>query len=713
MDCEEIPLRTTRRAWMSLALAGLTISPSAIGDAPATEDPIGLATIVVTATRIETASLEVPYVMHVLDESKLLLVDQSRTLPEALRDVPGVSVQKTSHGQGSPYIRGFTGFRNVMLIDGIRLNNSVFRDGPNQYWNTVDLFALDRIEVLKGPASVLYGSDAVGGVVSTVSDHRDRGWRGPAATLLGRYADAEDSGTLRAGGGYANESWRLRGGATWKDYGDLEGGSDVGRQRKTGYREQDADLRLDVDVGEDAVLTFAHQYVNVEDAWRSHRTLYGFSWKGTTVGTDKRLSLDQRRNLSYVQLRSTLGAGLADSLFASLSYHLQEEDQDRIRSNDRRDVSGFDAGTTGMLLQLEKATRSGHWVYGLDYYRDHVDSYRVDYNADGSLREVRIQGPVADDARYDLAGVYVQDSLALSPRWDVTVGARYTWAAASSDKVQDPVTGARISLEDSWDALVGSIRFDYLPREDSPWRLFGGVSQAFRAPNLSDLTSFDIALSNELNTPSTDLSPERFVNYEVGAKFAASDWSAQVALFYTDVRDLIVRQPTGRTVDGNIEVTKANGSGGSVRGVEAQLAYRLSPAWTAYTNLFWIDGEARTYPTSAPVAVSEPISKLMPPTANIGLRWRSADSRLQVEGIVSLAARQDQLSTADRSDTQRIPPGGTPGYAVFGLRSRWQLAPALGLSLAVENIGDADYRVHGSGVNQPGRNVVFTASWTP
>ena len=106
--------------------------------------------VVVTATARREAARKLPFVTTVLDAEVLRDQRQVRTLPEALREVPGVMVQKTSHGQGSPFLRGFTGFRTLFLVDGVRLDTSVMREGPTQYWTTVDAWALERIEV---PAS--------------------------------------------------------------------------------------------------------------------------------------------------------------------------------------------------------------------------------------------------------------------------------------------------------------------------------------------------------------------------------------------------------------------------------------------------------------------------------------------------------------------------------------------------------------------------------
>lgn len=88
-----------------------------------------------------------------------LMNSQLRTAPEALAAMPGLFVQKTNHGGGSPFMRGLTGNQVLLLVDGIRLNNSTFRYGPNQYLNTVGVFSIAHVEALRGSGSVQYGSD--------------------------------------------------------------------------------------------------------------------------------------------------------------------------------------------------------------------------------------------------------------------------------------------------------------------------------------------------------------------------------------------------------------------------------------------------------------------------------------------------------------------------------------------------------------------------
>jgi hemoglobin/transferrin/lactoferrin receptor protein len=374
-------------------IGALAVAPAWAADPARSSQPvIELEEIIVTATRLPMRSFEVPALVSVTDASTIQGMFQSRTLPEVLSELPGVSVQKTAYGQGSPFIRGFTGFRNVLLIEGIRLNNSVFRDGPNQYWNTVDTYSIGRVEVARGPASVLYGSDAIGGVVNVLYDLKARP-DGFTPRALYRYSSAENSNVVRAEAGWNGEGLRWIGGYTYKDFGDLEGGSDVGKQPKTGYDENAADVRIEYDLGDSTTLVAGYQYLDQDDAWRTHRTIYGISWEGTAVGTDRKLAFDQQRQLGYLQLRHDGLGAVADTLHASVSYHQQSEDQHRVRSNLRSDELGFDVYTTGLSAQLEKKWGAVQLVYGADWYHDEVNSYNVQYNVDGSVRTRRAPWP--------------------------------------------------------------------------------------------------------------------------------------------------------------------------------------------------------------------------------------------------------------------------------------------------------------------------------
>lgn len=127
-----------------------------------------LPAIIITATRTKSSITKTPFSVSVLDSSKL---KQSllRTVPESLIGLSCVFVQKTNHGGGSPIVRGLTGNQNLLLIDGFRLNNAIFRYGPNQYLTLVDPFLVERIEVVKGTGSVQFGSDAMGGVINVIT----------------------------------------------------------------------------------------------------------------------------------------------------------------------------------------------------------------------------------------------------------------------------------------------------------------------------------------------------------------------------------------------------------------------------------------------------------------------------------------------------------------------------------------------------------------
>lgn len=177
------------------------------------------------------------------------------------------------------------------------------------------------------------------------------------------------------------------------------------------------------------------------------------------------------------------------------------------------------------------------------------------------------------------------------------------------------------------------------------------------------------------------------------------------AYYYTMIDDLIVRTPSGRMIDGDNEVTKKNSGDGYVQGIEFSGAWMFVADWTLWGNVSWMDGEVDTYPTSAPEKRREPLDRLMPLTGNAGLKFEPSE-RYWVEAVMKAAAKADRLSTRDKSDTDRIPEGGTPGYAVFSIRGGYRITEDVEVSVEAANLANKDYRVHGSGVNEPGRNLI-------
>ena len=691
--------------------------------------------VVVTATQLDQDVFSVPFTAHVIDRQRFLDQRAVRTLPDALTEIPGVMVQRSGYGQASPFIRGFTGFRTLTLIDGVRLNNAVYREGPNQYSATLDLFTVDHLDVVKGPSSVLYGSDAIGGTINALTlspemipwpENRDAKSAKGVVEKGGpiqatddfiahggahyRYASAEDSHTVR--GDFAlgiTPHFGIVGGVTWKDFDDLRGGDVIGLQEQSGYTDIDGDIKLLFRPNKDVDITAAFQRVEQNNAPRWHATAFSKSFDGTALGTDLRREFDQLRELAYVQTEIRDAAPWLDKARLSLSFHRQGEEQDRIRATGSREITGLQDDQYGVLLGMQSSSPIGTLSYGVEYYHDEVQSWGSAYRADGSFDKTLPRGPVADDSSYDLLGLHVQDQFQVTEKFEVTAGLRYSWAQVDATKI-DPNLADAVAYPDinkSFDAFTASLRcrYDLMPS----WNFFGGVSQGFRAPNVSDFTAFDLARSGEREVPSTDLDPEKFVSFEIGTKARIDKLNASVyaACYYTLIDNQIIGYRTGRVINGNEpEVSRTNAGDGRVQGVEFGAEWQFYKTFTLFGNFNWQEGDVDAFVDGHPT--EKPVTRIAPLSGLIGLRWESTDGRFWLEGSAQLARHQDRLSVNDTNDTQRIPPGGTRGYSVYTLRGGWNICENAKLTAALENLSDEDYRIHGSGIQEPGTNFVIS-----
>ena len=662
---------------------------------------------VVTASRIGEDSLESMSSLGVVTAEQFR--EQGfRTVPEALANTPGVMVQKTTHGHGSPFIRGFTGRQNLLLVDGVRINNSTYRSGPVQYWNTVDGFSMDRLELVRSQGSVQYGSDALGGTMNILTADTgylaaDPGWFQQGSAQY-RFDTNSSSHVGRLQTRFGNgKNWGASLGLTGKNFGDIRD-SGVGRMKNTGYPEQNLDLKVETLLNPSTRLSFAHQYLNQDDVWRWHSTIYNDTpWNNTSTGSYAARIYDQERSLTYLKVAGDLIDSPVQNYSATLSFQRSQDSafQDRSATDVRTQV--IDVDTIGLDVQLESDLLGGDLVYGIDYYRDSIDSAGT-----RTGRDPRSRRPVADDSTYHLLGAFAQLRKPLNRRLETTFGARITHAEAELGKVWDPDNTTDISAGADWSNIVFNARALY--RLDDSWNLYGGASQGFRAPNAHDLSGNITSRSGQEQLGTLDLEPEKSWTFELGSRFSSGDVSFGAAGFYTLVDDLIISVPTAPGGD-TVEATNAQEA--EIVGVELEAAVRFLDNLTLSGHLTWQEGDTTSPSFLGGPSEEAPVSRLSPLVASLALRYDSPDQRWWVEGRITAADKQDELSARDQRDTQRIPPGGTPSYLVASIRAGLQVSENLELTAALENITDEDYRIHGSGVNQPGINAIIGAkvSW--
>lgn len=671
----------------SLATEGLEEKKKKINNAA------DLPEVVITATRSATPLSRVPAAVKMLDK-KQMEERLTRTFPEALRETPGVAIQKTSNGQGSPFIRGFTGFRNLMMVDGIRFNNSTFRDGPNQYWNTLDQYSFDHVEVLPSQGGVLYGSDAIGGTVNAFT--KGSGFLSEAEGSFFshgradyRYSTAEHSNVehLETSIG-EGQKWGLHAGVTLSQFGDVTDGSGR-RQRNTGYDQWAFDLRLDIALDDQWTFTAAHQQVRQNDVWRTHSTNSGVSFEGTAVGTDRVRLFDQERSLTYARLVGKNLNSFIDSASLTVSLQTAKENQFRVTGPGVRSYNIVDLDTLGADLQFTSKSPIGTLVYGVDFYEDFVQSHASDNP---------FQGAVADNSTYSLLGVHIQDAIDLGERVHLFIGERYTHATARLGSFQNPFTLGQESFSNSWDNFSGSVRFVIDLDERDRYSLYGGVSQAFRAPNLSDLSRFDVALSGRKETPATGLSPEKYLTYEIGLKANTETVTASLAYFYSQLDNLIIRRSTAVP----LQDTKANGGNGYMQGFEFATRWQIDKHWSIFGHVAWVEGEADQFIGTTTQKRREPLGKISPLVGYAGVRWQSTDHRFWTEFVGLTYGEAGRMNTADILDTQRVPPNGTPSFLLLTLRGGYTVNEHLILTASLDNLLNQTYRYHGSGSNEPG-----------
>jgi len=650
------------------------------------EDVYTLAETVVSTTKAETDLYLVPQHVSIVSEKRIEQRIPSTT-PDLFDRLSGILVQKTNWGGGSVFIRGLTGKHILILVDGVRLNNSLYRSGPHQYLNTLDPNIIERIEVVRGPMSVLYGSDALGGTINIITKKRKDTGQDVAGNVegFGKYGSAaqEGAGRLQLEG----NAKRFTGlaGATYRHFGDVTGGGDIGVQVPTGYDEVDADAKFAVPLAPEQEIVLSTQFSRQYDVPKTSEV---------TLGDKLRFDYEpQLRFLQYVQYEGRDVAGRwLDLARVNVSFNRQTEGEDVIPGprpvEETLEENGAD--TLGALVHLR--SRPLDWISvsgGTEFYQDWIHSSKDKILFDtGQVEPVRSAFP--DGSIYQQLGVYLQAETYIGNRILLLLGGRYSYVNTSG-ALEDPDGGDPVPLALETDNLSGSAQ---LRVEILPWLCaVGGVAQGFRAPNMEDFFG-KVDFTQEI--PNTELKPERSLNFEGGLK-GQNDWfQANVFGFYSEYEDLIDRVEVGETPSGDPVYQRRNVARSHMEGVEVDFLLRLPldvSVWGAYS---WMEGTNTD--------TGDPLRRVPPMMGSLTVHYEPGD-RWWAEVYGRFAGEQSRLAEGDKKDP-RIPEGGTPGYAVFGLMGGARIVKGLAATLVIDNLGNVEYKTHGSGIYGPGTNVM-------
>lgn len=640
---------------------------------------VSLDEIVVTAQRHKQQNLFVPYSVSTISQQSIGEIN-SRSTPEALMGMNGVFVQKTNHGGGSPFVRGVTGNQTLILVDGIRLNNSTFRYGPNQYLNTIDPFTIKRIEVAKGTGSVQYGTDAIGGVlhILTLDPQFTDGKSSVHGRMVGKYMTDDMEKTIRGEAVYSGKRVALITGIVKKNFGNLVGGDTTGRQSPSGYDEWSLDMKAKFLLSENIQLTVANQFLQQKNVPVYHKVvLENFAVNEMDI---------QQRLLSYARMNILGKSSVFKETEITLSFQQSIEGRSSRKNGSssslRKERDGIKTMgfTADVFSEFNKIWTANS---GIELYYDNVGSTRKDINIQTSVSS-NLRGLYPDDSRYGNYSLYSLQHLSYG-KWIADAGLRFN---TFNIHINDTTLG---NVKISPSALVVNTALMYqLGKNQTVYAVF---SSGYRAPNVDDMGTLGI-VDFRYEVPASDLKPEKSQHTELGYKFQTKRLSGTIAVYYMHLTNLITRvKIDGQMISGYQVYQKENTESAYIKGFETELN------WGVLKNLNVAGSVAYAYGQS--LNKKEPLRRIPPFNGRLMSMYRNKKWHTAAE--LQFASDQKRLAQGDKDDN-RIPKGGTPGWKIFNLFGGYKFS-IVQLNAGIQNIFNEDYRTHGSGINAVGRSA--------
>lgn len=702
-----------------------------------------LSEIVISGTKWNQQSANLPIKISSISAEAVAFQN-----PQTAADLLGVSgkvyIQKSQQGGGSPMIRGFATNRLLYVVDGVRMNSAIFRGGNIQNVINLDPFIMDQTEVLFGPGSVIYGSDAIGGVMSfqtrnpTLSSGKKSSVSG---SMSSRYSTANQEKTIHAD---INMGWRKWGLLTsfsnW-DYDHL-------RQGKHGPDEYVKPFYVERINETDQIITKENsKLTQIPSAYSQYNLMqkirfkpnqnwdfqYGFHRSQTSpFGRYDRHNRTRNGAPQYAEwtygpqlwqmnllsIKYTANQGIFDQMSLKASQQLFEESridrnfQSPLRTIQRERVDAFAVNWDFHKLIGEKHTLS----YGLEWVKNQVGSTgKIKHIQSGQVQNGPSRYPNADWSTW---GIYLNEELKLFQKTNFQAGIRYSryriFAQFSDEFYPFPFDQSKLNEG----ALTGSLGMAIRPT--SEWVIQSNFGTAFRAPNVDDLGKVFDSEPGAVTVPNPGLRPEYAYSLDFGVAKKFGDWAKiDLSTYYTLLDHALVRR--NFTLDGQDSIPYQgelsqvqaiqNAAQARVFGVQMGMEIRLSLSLNFSTDLNFQNGKEELNDGSiSPSRHAAPFfgvsrlefdKKLL--KAQLYITYQGERS---FENLAFEERNKDEIYAKDQNGNNYAPAWYTANFKVS-----YQWIENFQTVIGIENLTDQRYRPYSSGISGAGRNLLISLSY--
>jgi len=648
-------------------------------------------------------------------------------------------VQKSQQGGGSPVLRGFEASRVLMVVDGIRMNNLIYRAGHLQNIITIDNAMLDRVEVLYGPSTTVYGTDALGGALCFYTKKpafSDSGRLKSDGTASFRYGTVNQEKTAHVDVSLGGKRLASILSMTYSDFGDLRMGKNPGSEGAFGERPTYVE-RID---GHDIILQNSDKYVQKFSGYRQLDMMSKTIFR-QNARTTHTLNLQLSTSSDIPRYDRLTDPGAGGTGFASAEWYYGPQERQMIAYKFEKKPAGWldefqttvnwqglresrhnrnfnapritrreeNVGILGLVSEFGKSWSAQNLRFGLDAQYNALASDAVRENVNtGELTPQSTRYPDGGSETFHVAAFATHNWE--HRNWIFSEGLRAGFASLESrfgSKEFYPFPFNKASQRNP----VASANLGAVWNGKSGWRFAADVSTGFRVPNVDDLAKvFDSAVGDVV-VPNPDLAPEKTINMDLNlTRFISDRLRWENVLWGTLLRDAIVTDvytfngQDSIEYDGVLSRVLANQNARKARlfGFSSTLEADLNAKWAAYASVAYTKGEI------IGTESNKPLDHIPPVYGRAGIRWHTSKAMAEAWTLFNGKKPIENYNHEGEDNEQYARPDGTPAWFTVNLRASYRFTSALTLQAGLENLLDRQYRNFASGINAPGRNLWVT-----